>query len=136
MAGETFSPVDFVMQYGGRCRDCADHDGVCPGDFMPCHNGTKRSAVAWVIGALEYGRKHGYIVEIHAATSPLRPITPLSQPREGLQLWEEIVSLFARHGLEPPPWRLRDELVTYLAWARYGSALATQHPPKGEDHER
>jgi hypothetical protein len=60
---EIFTPLDYVMQYGGRCRDCADHDGICPGDFMPCDTGTKRSAVAWVIGALEYGRKHGYIVD-------------------------------------------------------------------------
>lgn len=60
---EIFTPLDYVMQHGGRCRGCADHDGICPGDFMPCDTGTKRSAVAWVIGALEYGRKHGYIVD-------------------------------------------------------------------------
>lgn len=28
--------------------------------------------------------------------------------------WREIVELFARHGLTPPPTRLRDELVDHL----------------------
>lgn len=28
--------------------------------------------------------------------------------------WQRINRLFARHGLAPPPTRLRDELVTYL----------------------
>lgn len=60
---ETSTPLDYVMQYGGRCRGCADHGGICPGDFMPCDPATKRSAVSWVIGALEYGRRHGYIVD-------------------------------------------------------------------------
>lgn len=63
---ETFTPVDFVMQYGGRCRDCADNFGVCPGDGLPCAD--KRKAVEWVIGALEYGRKHGYIANPPART--------------------------------------------------------------------
>jgi hypothetical protein len=58
---ETFTPVDFVMQYGARCRECADNFGVCPGDGLPCAD--KRKAVEWVVDALEYGRKHGYIVD-------------------------------------------------------------------------
>ena len=40
--------------------------------------------------------------------------------------WQQIVDLFARHGLSEPPWRLRDELVTHLAWAKYGQAKADE----------
>jgi len=46
----------------------------------------------------------------------------LPQP-EGLQTWEEVISLFRRHGLDAPPVRLRDELVGFIAWARYGERL-------------
>lgn len=56
----------------------------------------------------------------------LRPI--ISPPREaspGKMEWEEIVSLFERNGLPPPPWRLRDVLVGHLVWARYGDRLAS-----------
>lgn len=52
-----------------------------------------------------------------------RPLgRPLLQP-EGLQTWEEVISLFRRHGLDAPPVRLRDELVGFIAWARYGERL-------------
>ena len=64
--------VDFIVQYGGNCRDCADEDGFCPQTGIGC--GQRRKAVEFVLGALEYGSKHGFAAgysivhkdEIHA----------------------------------------------------------------------
>lgn len=64
--------VDFLVQYGGNCRDCADEDGFCPQTGIGC--GQRRKAVEFVLGALEYGSKHGFAAgfsivhkdEIHA----------------------------------------------------------------------
>lgn len=41
--------------------------------------------------------------------------TDTGSPLEGvLPAWQEIDRLFQRHGLQPPPYRLRDELVMHL----------------------
>lgn len=61
--------------------------------------------------------------EAQARIEALRPISPLSEPRAGCELWQEIDLLFQRYGLSHPPYRLRDELVNHLSWARYGAAL-------------
>lgn len=38
-----------------------------------------------------------------------------SDPLEGAKpAWQEIDELFLKHGQLPPPWRLRDALVTHL----------------------
>jgi hypothetical protein len=65
----------------------------------------------------------------HDLTSPQpddiaawRPISRLD-PADGARAWQQIISLFVRNGLAPPPVRLRDELVTHLMWARYGEML-------------
>lgn len=52
-----------------------------------------------------------------------RPMTPLLPDRE-TALWMQIDLLFQKHGLPHPPYRLRDELVTHLAWAHYGHDAA------------
>lgn len=51
------------------------------------------------------------------------PITPLTPP-DDLPAWQQIDRLFQRHGLEPPPYRLRDELVTLFCWAHHGASRA------------
>lgn len=51
-----------------------------------------------------------------------RPLTPLLADRE-TELWLQIDLLFQAHGLVHPPYRLRDTLVTHLAWAHYGADL-------------
>lgn len=49
---------------------------------------------------------------------------PLVMSRDnGKPEWQQVNDLFERHGLASPDWRLRDELVTWLAWARYGERL-------------
>lgn len=42
--------------------------------------------------------------------------------------WKQVNDLFERHGLPSPDWRMRDELVAWLVWARYGEALDEQLP--------
>ena len=65
--GSGWRPIQFteelaayVVRYGGRCRDCADHDGVCPGG-LPCDPSQARDAVLHVVQALNYGFAHGYL---------------------------------------------------------------------------
>lgn len=53
--------VGYVERWGGACRDCADESGVCPGTGLPC--GGQRKAIEYVIRALQYGVKHGYITD-------------------------------------------------------------------------
>lgn len=53
--------VDYVMQYGGRCRDCADAYGVCPISGLPCNPTDARRAISHTLTALDYGYEHGFI---------------------------------------------------------------------------
>ncbi len=52
--------VGYVARWGGNCRDCADESGVCPNSGLPC--GGARKAIEHVIKALQYGVRHGYVV--------------------------------------------------------------------------
>lgn len=49
-----------------------------------------------------------------------RPITPPPRASDKPE-WEQVNDLFERYGLASPDWRMRDELVGWLIWARYGS---------------
>jgi len=51
--------VEYVAQYGGRCRDCADNNGVCPYDGLPCEDSKK--AIRYVLNAFKYGMDNGFI---------------------------------------------------------------------------
>lgn len=51
--------VDYISRYGGRCRDCADEDGVCPHSGLPCGNAEK--AIRHVIKAYNYGISNGFL---------------------------------------------------------------------------
>lgn len=52
---------DYVVRYGGRCRDCADEDGVCPSKGTPCDPTVERAVISKTISALKYGIDHGFI---------------------------------------------------------------------------
>lgn len=58
-----------------------------------------------------------------------RPISPLRVLADDGPEWQAINALFVRHGLEPPPVRLRDELVNHLAWAKFGAAQVAHAAP-------
>jgi hypothetical protein len=62
MGEGTKAEADYVMHYGGRCRDCADEDGICPSTGLPCDQPLKRKAVEFVLEAITYGHEHGFIV--------------------------------------------------------------------------
>lgn len=51
--------IDYVIRYGGRCRDCADENGVCPSSGLPCDGAGK--AVRHVFDAYNYGVENGFI---------------------------------------------------------------------------
>lgn len=51
----------YVLQYGGRCRDCADCLGVCPNSGLPCKPEERRQAIKWVVDAINYGVGAGYL---------------------------------------------------------------------------
>ncbi|MGK8640357.1 hypothetical protein ACRS7F_13375 [Brucella anthropi] len=53
--------IDYVMRYGGRCRDCADEDGICPTNGTPCEPKVKRAVIEHTLKSLEYGLSHGFI---------------------------------------------------------------------------
>lgn len=67
--------IDYVMRYGGHCRDCADEDGICPRDGTPCEPAPKRAVIEHTLKALEYGMSHGFIQS---------PFTRPAAPVEGL----------------------------------------------------
>lgn len=70
---ETNEIVRYVARYGGMCRDCADEHGICPRNGMACSDSEK--AIRHVIGALNYGFKHGFI-------SPNSPTPPAPSTQE------------------------------------------------------
>lgn len=49
----------FLVEYGPRCRDCADESGVCPSTGIGC--GERQQAVRWMLSAIEYGEQKGFI---------------------------------------------------------------------------
>jgi hypothetical protein len=53
--------VEYVAQYGGRCRDCADEDGICPSSGLACDTAVERKAIKFVVERLQYGVGHGFI---------------------------------------------------------------------------
>lgn len=54
-----------------------------------------------------------------------RPLAPLMADRK-TALWMQIDLLFQKHGLDCPPYALRDELVTHLAWAQCADEAAAR----------
>lgn len=53
--------VEYALRFGGMCRDCADQNGTCPRSFLPCEPAEARAAIRWVLAAIEYGERHGYL---------------------------------------------------------------------------
>lgn len=51
--------IDFIKQYGGLCRDCADENGICPYNGLPCEDRDK--PIRYVLNALTYGLNHKMI---------------------------------------------------------------------------
>lgn len=52
--------ISYVKQYGGRCRDCGDVAGICSSG-LPCEAEDAAKAIRHVLGAVNYGFRHGYL---------------------------------------------------------------------------
>lgn len=59
--------VEYIGQYGGRCRDCADEYGVCPSSGLPCDQPRNTKAIKHVLHAINYGVAHGYLPDPRAS---------------------------------------------------------------------
>jgi len=70
--------VDYVLRYGGRCRECADAKvwGVCDHSGIPCHLESASKAVRHMLSAIRYGVKHGFI------DNPIRALSVSTSPDE------------------------------------------------------
>lgn len=55
--------VEFCVMYGGRCRECADADGICPHSGLPCAEPDK--AIRHVLNAYNYGVANGFLKPTH-----------------------------------------------------------------------
>lgn len=92
--------IDYVMRYGGHCRDCADEDGICPRDGTPCEPAPKRAVIEHTLKALEYGISHGFIQS--PFTRPAAPVKGLETiVKKAMQdEWEEICADTGCHPLD------------------------------------
>jgi hypothetical protein len=61
----------YVLRFGGDCRDCADHLGLCPTSGLPCQE--RGRAIKWVIDAINYGTENGFL-----------KTGPISRPHRGI----------------------------------------------------
>lgn len=52
--------IDYVLRYGGRCRECADRLGLCH-NGLPCDVDDAKTAIRWVLKALNYGISNGFL---------------------------------------------------------------------------
>jgi hypothetical protein len=53
--------LEFLVQYGGRCRDCADVGPVCESTGIGC--GERRKAMKFALDALAYGVRNGFVLQ-------------------------------------------------------------------------
>lgn len=56
-----FEPIAYASHYGGRCRGCADENGVCPTSGLPCDPDERLKAAAHCLKAWQYGIEHGHM---------------------------------------------------------------------------
>lgn len=64
-------PVKYVLRFGGRCLECADHAGICPASGLPCDG--REKAVQHVVEALAYGIRNGFIEPFEVGEQPGSP---------------------------------------------------------------
>jgi len=55
-----FEPIAYASHHGGRCRGCADENGVCPTSGLPCDPDLRLKAAAHCLKAWQYGIEHGF----------------------------------------------------------------------------
>lgn len=64
--------VETILRYGGRCRDCADGNGICEGSGLPCEPDEARKAIRHVLAARAYYVEHPEFLRPAAAIRSLK----------------------------------------------------------------
>ncbi len=72
--------IDYVLRYGGRCRECADHLGICPSG-LPCDVDDAKTAIRHVLKALNYGISHGFLAALSAPAPAQGAIADIAAER-------------------------------------------------------
>lgn len=75
-----FDPISYALHFGGRCRDCADNDGVCPTTGLPCDTKQASEAAQHCLSAWQYGIRHGYIDNPFVSAPPAPQVIPSESP--------------------------------------------------------
>lgn len=120
-----FDPIDYVMQFGGRCRDCADEDGVCPSTGLPCVSADARKAIGYVLRACAFGVEHGWMDDpfiaayLKARGAVLGTWKPISEADNGIAHILDAAGLHIGNSL--PIWvRDSDGRIFECLWADDG----------------
>lgn len=111
--------VDYVLRYGGQCRDCADVNGVCPYTGLPCDVAEAKTAIRHVLKAVNYGITNGFLSTALASARPEGWRGIETAPRDGTRILAtggglggkvEIVAYLPRTGA----WETRDYVLDDL----------------------
>lgn len=133
--------IDYVLHYGGRCRECADHHGLCP-NGLPCDVDDAKTAIRWVLKALNYGIANGFVVAPPSPAQGTEPVAWTSQgnldglrkePRQSWSIWGEKSGLINVPLYASPPdalkaaKRLLDKIDAIHEDERFKSVWAIAH---------
>jgi len=64
--------IRHVERYGGKCRDCADRNGLCDSG-LPCDCKEAHKAIKRVLHAVGYGLKYGWVPLKGKDSAPMAP---------------------------------------------------------------
>lgn len=114
------SVQNYVFQYGGRCRGCADMlDGLCEKSGIPC-NDDGNKAIKFVLDAISYGIGNGFI-EI---PSDARLTARVAELEGALELYRDAVQIDPL--MEGPRFKGCNLSTLRRAWEADRAALAKQ----------
>jgi hypothetical protein len=102
--------LEFLVQYGGRCRDCADVGPVCESTGIGC--GERRKAMKFALDALAYGVRNGFVLQAalrHRFASPQTAGEVGELVEVGERLGQELAATYADRG------RLTDRVLSLTA---------------------
>lgn len=83
-----------IRGYGGRCRECADCEGICCNSGLPCDGGEARAAIEHVLRAVRYYSENPHFldqIESDAALSAQPQSEAMATFEERGQLWSRWV---------------------------------------------
>ena len=78
-----------IFGYGGRCRDCADCEGICCNSGLPCDGGEARAAIEHVLRAVRYYSENPHFLDQIAGKTALAA-QPQSEAGELADLFDDL----------------------------------------------